>query len=50
MAKAGEVQPLVHAIESHSDAEVRSAAIKLLNLSGQAELAQAATKEAAHQN
>jgi hypothetical protein len=45
MAKAGEVQPLVHAIESHSDAEVRSAAIKLLNLSGQAELAQSATKE-----
>ena len=37
MAKAGEVEPLVHAIESHADAEVRSAAIKLLNLSGQAE-------------
>jgi HEAT repeat protein len=50
MAKAGEVQPLVHAIESHADAEVRSAAIKLLNLSGQAELAHAAPKETAHQN
>jgi hypothetical protein len=44
MAKAGEVLPLVQAIEGHPDVEVRRAAIKLLNLSGQSELADAAAK------
>ncbi|MGH9881593.1 MAG: HEAT repeat domain-containing protein, partial [Pyrinomonadaceae bacterium] len=44
MAKTGEVQPLVQAIEAHHDVEVRRAAIKLLNLSGQSEIAEAAAK------
>ncbi len=44
MAKTGEVKPLVEAIETHPDVEVRRAAIKLLNLSGQSELAEAAAK------
>ncbi len=44
MAKTGEVKPLVDAIETHPDVEVRRAAIKLLNLSGQSELAEAAAK------
>jgi hypothetical protein len=44
MAKTGEVSPLVEAIEKHKDLEVRRAAIKLLNLSGQSELADAAAK------
>lgn len=44
MAKTGEVQPLVEAIEKHGDVEVRRAAIKLLNLSGQSELAETAAK------
>lgn len=44
MAKTGEIQPLVEAIERHADAEVRRAAIKLLNLSGQAEAAELAVK------
>jgi len=35
MAKAGEVQPLMHAIKDHSDLEVRLAVIKLLALSNQ---------------
>lgn len=35
MAKAGEVAPLIHAIESHPDSEVRLAVVKLLALSGQ---------------
>ena len=42
MAKAGEVKPLVKAIEEHENDEVRRAVIKLLNLSGQAEVADAA--------
>jgi hypothetical protein len=42
MAKAGEVQPLVKAIEEHENDEVRRAVIKLLNLSGQSEVADAA--------
>jgi ParB family transcriptional regulator, chromosome partitioning protein len=42
MAKAGEVEPLVKAIEEHENDEVRRAVIKLLNLSGQAEVADAA--------
>lgn len=44
MAKTGEVQPLVEAIESHDDVQVRRAAIRLLNLVGQTELANAAAK------
>jgi HEAT repeat protein len=44
MAKSGEVQPLADAIEAHHDVEVRRAAIKLLNLSGQSEIAEAAAK------
>jgi HEAT repeat protein len=42
MAKTGEVQPLVKAIEEHENDEVRRAVVKLLNLSGQAEIADAA--------
>jgi HEAT repeat protein len=38
MAKAGEVQPLVRAIESHPNNEVRLAVVKLLALSGQKEI------------
>jgi hypothetical protein len=38
MAKAGEVQPLIRAIESHPDTEVRLAVVKLLALSGQKEI------------
>jgi HEAT repeat protein len=43
-AKCGAVQPLVQAIEEDARFEVRSASVKLLNLSGQAEVAQAAVK------
>jgi hypothetical protein len=39
MARTGEVEPLVNAIESHEDAEVRLAAIRLLQMSGQEVLA-----------
>jgi hypothetical protein len=38
MAKAGEVQPLMQAIEEHTNVEVRLAVIKLLALSGQSEI------------
>jgi len=38
MAKAGEVAPLIRAIESHADNEVRLAVVKLLALSGQQEI------------
>jgi HEAT repeats len=38
MAKAGEVQPLVRAIEAHPNSEVRLAVVKLLALSGQKEI------------
>ena len=38
MAKAGEVQPLMQAIEEHANVEVRLAAVKLLALSGQSEI------------
>jgi hypothetical protein len=34
MAKAGEIKPLVQAIEEHENDEVRRAVIKLLTLSG----------------
>jgi HEAT repeat protein len=38
MAKAGEVQPLMRALEDHVDIEVRLAVVKLLALSGQPEI------------
>ncbi|HST52715.1 MAG TPA: HEAT repeat domain-containing protein [Pyrinomonadaceae bacterium] len=38
MAKAGEVQPLIRAIEGHPNNEVRLAVVKLLALSGQKEI------------
>ena len=38
MAKAGEVQPLMQAIEEHANVEVRLAVVKLLALSGQADI------------
>jgi hypothetical protein len=38
MAKAGEVQPLMQAIEDHTNIEVRLAVVKLLALSGQPEV------------
>jgi HEAT repeat protein len=38
MAKAGEVQPLMHAIEEYPNVEVRIAVVKLLALSGQPEI------------
>ncbi|MDQ1637498.1 MAG: hypothetical protein QOF62_837 [Pyrinomonadaceae bacterium] len=42
MAKTGEVEPLIKAIEEHPSDEVRRAVVKLLNLSGQSEVADAA--------
>ena len=38
MAKAGEVQPLMRAVEEHPNNEVRLAVVKLLALSGQQEI------------
>jgi hypothetical protein len=38
MAKAGEVLPLMQAIEAHPNPEIRLAVVKLLALSGQAEI------------
>jgi hypothetical protein len=38
MAKAGEVAPLVRAIEAHPNGEVRLAVVKLLALSGQKDI------------
>ena len=42
MAKTGEVQPLVQAIENHENVEVCRAVIKLLSLNGQTKLGDAA--------
>ncbi len=42
MAKTGEVQPLIQAIEEHENEEVCRAVLKLLTLSGQSELGDAA--------
>jgi hypothetical protein len=39
MARTGEVEPLVSAVEEHDDAEVRLAAVRLLKMSGNEELA-----------
>ncbi len=44
MAKTGEFEPLVQAIEKHESVQVRMAAIKLLTLTGQSELANTAAK------
>jgi hypothetical protein len=44
MANTGELQPLVQAVEAHQDVEVRRAAVKLLTLAGQQEVAGAAAK------
>ncbi len=44
MARTGEIQPLIMAIEEHQDLEVRRAAIKLLTLNGQSEVAEAAVR------
>ncbi len=44
MAKTGEVQPLVQAIEGHESVRVRMAAIKLLTLTGQSDIANRAAK------
>ncbi len=38
MSKAGEVQPLLRAIEDHPSIEVRLTVVKLLALNGQAEI------------
>ena len=45
MAKTGETEPLVRAIEEHENDEVRKAVAKLLTLSGQAAVADAALKK-----
>lgn len=47
MAKTGEIQPLMRAIEEHEDEEVCRAATKILTLSGQAEMADKALKRRA---
>jgi hypothetical protein len=44
MAKVGETQPLVQAIEEHPSRDIRRAAVKLLSLSGQPEIATTAVK------
>jgi hypothetical protein len=44
MAKTGQVQSLVRAVEEHSNDQVRKAVVKLLTLSGHADLAEAATR------
>jgi HEAT repeat protein len=44
MAKTGEIRPLVKAIEEHPSGEVRRAAVKLLTLNGQSEVAAEAAK------
>jgi thioredoxin-like negative regulator of GroEL len=44
MAEAGEIQPLVKAIDEHDNVRVRRAAIKLLSLSGRPDVAAEAAK------
>ena len=44
MAKTGEIGPLIKAIEQHPSSEVRRAAVKLLTLNGQSEVAAEAAK------
>jgi hypothetical protein len=47
MAKTGEVQPLIAAIEEHEEEEVCRAATKILTLSGQSAMAEAAQQRRA---
>ena len=47
MAKTGETEPLVRAVEQHESDEVRKAVVKLLTLSGRAEVAESAMKSRA---
>jgi len=47
MAKTGEVQPLIAAIEDHEEEEVCRAATKILTLSGQTSMAEAAQQRRA---
>ena len=47
MAKTGATEPLVRAIEEHENDEVRKAVVKLMTLSGRAEIADAAVKKRA---
>ncbi len=44
MAKTGELEPLVKAVEGHHNVEVRRASVKLLTLAGQEAIAGAAAK------
>lgn len=44
MAKSGEVEPLVKAIENHENVYVRLAAVRLLTMNGQEEVANAAAR------
>ena len=44
MAKTGEIRPLIRAIEQHPSGEVRRAAVRLLTLNGQSEVAAEAAK------
>ncbi len=44
MAKGGEVRPLIQAIEEHENVYVRIAAVRLLTLNGQEEIANAAAR------
>jgi HEAT repeat protein len=44
MARTGEIQPLIKAIEGHPSGEVRRAAVRLLTLNGQSEVAAEAAK------
>ena len=44
MAKTGEIRPLIKAIEGHPSGEVRRAAVRLLTLNGQSEVAAEAAK------
>lgn len=44
MAKTGEIEPLLQAIEGHTSVEVRCAAVRLLTLNGQSEAAAEAAK------
>jgi hypothetical protein len=44
MAKTGELQPLIKAVEGHPSGVVRRAAVRLLTLNGQSEVAAEAAK------
>jgi hypothetical protein len=44
MAKTGEIEALVNVVETHDETEVRLAAVRLLTMAGQTEIANAALK------